>query len=375
MNPYYDDFSQLSLTTHIIDQKDDYYAFEATVFYGEKGGMPSDRGWINGQPVLDLKYIGDTLYHQVQASLEDPIQLEVEPKTRWLNTAAQSSFHLLDGFYRQKGLELIAIGTDPDHLWYEVNQKDLSTDLLDECQAFMQAIIRQEIPCEIRYIKGADYPDPAYQHHDTLRIVRFGDVDCQPCATLHVNHTGQIGSYCHLSARNSSRGSKVTLTLNQATEKALETYYQQANHLSQILNAPVDQLDQAVQDLIHKEKASAKVAADLKAQVISYQAQALAKTKQQVYALSDSESQDLRQLSQALIKFIDQDCLVYHQDSDKLQFALLSPQGRARDLLKVLQSSNPSIKGGGSPQLVSGRMEGQAQSLIDHFQALIQPEN
>ena len=47
MNPYYDDFSQLSLTTHIIDQKDDYYAFEATVFYGEKGGMPSDRGWIN----------------------------------------------------------------------------------------------------------------------------------------------------------------------------------------------------------------------------------------------------------------------------------------------------------------------------------------
>ena len=39
MSRAYDDFRRTSCTTRIKDKKDGWYAFEETVFYGEKGGM------------------------------------------------------------------------------------------------------------------------------------------------------------------------------------------------------------------------------------------------------------------------------------------------------------------------------------------------
>ena len=60
------------------------YSFEF-----EKGGMPSDKGTINGLEVLDLKWDGDTLYHKVNGELSNPIHMEVDLLTRHNNTIVQ----------------------------------------------------------------------------------------------------------------------------------------------------------------------------------------------------------------------------------------------------------------------------------------------
>ena len=41
---HYDNLLNLSCDTTIATEKDGYYAFKETVFYGEKGGMPGDKG-------------------------------------------------------------------------------------------------------------------------------------------------------------------------------------------------------------------------------------------------------------------------------------------------------------------------------------------
>lgn len=50
---HYDNLLNLSCDTTITTEKDGYYSFEDTVFYGEKGGMPGDKGTINGLEVID----------------------------------------------------------------------------------------------------------------------------------------------------------------------------------------------------------------------------------------------------------------------------------------------------------------------------------
>ena len=63
MNNYYDDYEVCTCTTKIKEEKDGYYAFEDTIFYGEKGGMLADQATINQLPVIDLKWEGEELYH------------------------------------------------------------------------------------------------------------------------------------------------------------------------------------------------------------------------------------------------------------------------------------------------------------------------
>ena len=75
---HYDNLLNLSCDTTIATEKDGYYAFKETVFYGEKGGMPGDKGTINGLEVIDLKWEDDILYHKVDGILENPIHMEVD---------------------------------------------------------------------------------------------------------------------------------------------------------------------------------------------------------------------------------------------------------------------------------------------------------
>lgn len=71
----YDNFERLTCQAQVADQRDDYYAFDQTVFFGAKGGQLADRGTINGQEVVDLKWEGERLWHQVQAPLSGTVEM------------------------------------------------------------------------------------------------------------------------------------------------------------------------------------------------------------------------------------------------------------------------------------------------------------
>ena len=57
------------------------YAFKKTIFYGEKGGMLSNKGTINGFEVLDLKYENNVLYYKVDGTLTNTTRMEAEGLT------------------------------------------------------------------------------------------------------------------------------------------------------------------------------------------------------------------------------------------------------------------------------------------------------
>lgn len=355
MNPYYDHFEITTLKTTIQEEKDGYYAFKDTIFFGEKGGMPSDEGKINGLKVLDLKYIDDVLYHRVDGKLENPILMEVDPIIRFTNTAIQSTFHLLDGFFKQKGYQGGSIGCHYDNLWYEVNIPNISKELCQEVESFIQQVIREDLPVQITYISGKDYDDPHYQQFDQVRIVNIGNKDIQPCGTLHIQHTGQIGSFTILRSEKCSRGSRLICTIHQTTEQKLHQTYDALYTIANCTGQKMEDTAQYVEDLMKSYKEQKEQIKQLKKQLLTNQVESLLKQDLPYYTCVIETQSDFQGICQLMLPMIQGTKFVIAPLEQDTFIGVISNENLARTKFDELKQTF-TIQGGGSPKIATGKI-------------------
>lgn len=366
----YDDFLRLETTTTIQEEKEGWYAFHDTVFWGDKGGMPADTGWINELRVSELRWENDTLYHKVEGRLENPIRMRVDLSTRLINTSIQSALHLMDGYYRRRGSYIPAIGVDPGHQWYEVNEKNLTEKDLQEAQEYMNRAILDDIPVEFQYISGKDYPDEKYQHFESVRIVRFGELDEQPCGTPHLSSTGQIGSFVILGKENSSRGTRIHVACNLAANQMLQKQYQDFQELERSLKAKREEVVDRIKALQDSEKNMAKQAEELQRELDGYRAERIASSSDALVILENTDAASLRNIGQYLLTRHKLGKILLSEKDGKTNLVIVSPENQARDLLRKF-SESAQIRGGGSPQLVNGQSVLSPSELKDLFLPLL----
>ncbi len=363
MTRVYDDFLNLSCDTKIKTAQDGWYSFDETVFYGEKGGILPDEGTINGQKVLALKWEDDVVYHRVDGELHDPIHMEVDRMTRWCNTSVQSAFHMLDGYYAKLGLHIVAIGVHPDNQWYELDTKALPEGHLEEVQAFMDEQIMNNIKTEISYVKGSDYPDPHYQQYDEVRIVKFGDVDTQPCGTPHVNETKDILAFTVLGSAKSGRGTKVFVACGPMVNVRLQEYNALLRRMANAATAGFDELPHKLEGLLTSNKQLTKEVDELRRELYEYKAAELLNSDELVLVCPDADPKALRTLSQAISARATRDVILATESDGRTSFTIISPDGKARELFEELKAV-VNITGGGPPKIVSGK----AQLSLAEFQ-------
>ncbi len=362
----YDDFLNLECRTKIADQKDSYYAFEESPFWGEKGGMPSDRGTVNGQEVLDLKWIDGTLYHELKEKLADPIVCKVDFKTRLINTSVQSALHLMDGFYGRRGQIIVAIGTDWDNLWYELDCR-ISDEELEEAQAYIDKAIFDDIPLSLQYVKGQDYPDENYRKYDRVRIVEYPGLDKQPCGTPHLNSTGQIQSFVILGKEKASRGDRIHFTCSLLTGQVLKSLYNDISQMSHSINCKKEEVAERVDRLIQDSKEDKKQIKNLKDKLAVFEATRFSNLEDRIICLEDMDGGDLRNIANKMKLGENQTKVLVSESGGKTGLVIVSSEDRARDVLNIIQESC-QIRGGGSPKIVTGNSPmgiGEVKDLLE----------
>ena len=351
----YDDYTRTECTTTIRDVKDDWYAFNDTVFYGDKGGMPSDSGTINGQKVDGLKWEGETLWHHVEgAPLQDPIVMKVDFELRYAHTVPQTALHILDSYYRRKGMLITSTGCSEDNEYYDLDVAEISPRDWQELQDYINEAIRKDAPVHFHYVKGSDYPDPEYRKFETVRIVEIEGLDEQPCGTPHLNHTGEIGSFVLLDWEHRSKSTvRVYFTAGNVTRWRLVQYYKQLNRLAQMLSTSNEDLEEKAAAVTAANKEYKKQINDLTRSLMEHEAKDYAEKPEKVIELTGGDSDRLRPLSQALMR-VCTDTKILYAANDMIDFAIVSREGRAREILEILKPVL-NCSGGGSPKIVSGR--------------------
>lgn len=355
MSHAYDDYRRVTCTTAIAEEKDGWYRFEDTVFYGDKGGMPADEGTINGQTVDGLRWQEETLWHHVEgAPLQNPIHMQVDWEKRLAHTVPQTALHILDSYYRRRNILITSTGCHENNEYYDIDTKNVTPEDLKEAEDYINEAIQKDAPVHFSYVRGADYPNPAYQKFDEVRIVTIEGLDEQPCGTPHVNHTGEISSFVILSMEKTAQGARIFFTSGPVTAWRLKEMYAKAHETAFIMGTGVEDMEEKARILVASNKAEKQQINDLIRQLMAYKAQEYAAREDKIFDLGP-DAGTLRPLSQALLRIVS-DTRILYAGQQPLDFAIVSKEGNARTLLDTLKQTI-ACSGGGSPQIVSGRTQ------------------
>ena len=362
MTGHYDDFWRLTTDTKIAQEKDGAYTFEDTVFWGEKGGMPGDTGTINGLPVTDLFWEDGELWHCVDGKLMDPIHMEVDEDTRLTNTAAQSALHLFDGYFHRQGHIMIAVGVHEGNQWFEVDRGEFTEEEMADMQAYINQAIRDAVPLSLEYMKGEEYPDPDYQQLDTVRVVRYGDLDEQPCGTPHLHNTVEIGSFVLLEQEKTTRGVRVHVVIGPAVGRALKEKYDLLRTLERKLKVSEKELVERVSAMLDNERQQKDHIKELEEALAAAKAKTLAASSDSVICLPASDAAMLRNIGQKLVSEEKCSKILLAEKQGGCALVFVSVEGKARDWLALVKDAG-QVRGGGSPQLVNGQSALSAEEL------------
>ena len=177
---------------------------DATLFYPEGGGQPSDSGtltWDGGSArVLHAAKDGA----DVELTVDGPsipvgttVTQTLDWERRWAHMRMHTALHLLSVVVPLP-VTGGAIGAEKSRLDFAMPDPPEDKEALG---AELNALIERDMPVREEWVAEEDLEETLVKTlrvapprgQGRVRLVRIGDVDLQPCGGTHVSRTGLIG--------------------------------------------------------------------------------------------------------------------------------------------------------------------------------------
>lgn len=374
---YYNDAYLKHFTTNLREQKQDkdgrdYVVLEETAFYPGGGGQPHDIGTLNGMKVLEVEEVDKEIRHYVEAQLPDgQVQVigEIDWERRFDFMQQHAGQHILSAAFA----ELFGYETVSFHLGKETLTIDLHTAGLTEEQAqaaedFANKIILENRPIETNWVtleESKEYPlrkQPSVQ--EEIRLVIISDFDYNGCGGTHPNGTGQVAAIKILDWEKQRKHIRLQFVCGKRVLKQLQQKHREVKVLSQLLNAPEEQLAASAQKLLDDKKAKEKELEETKDQLLEYEMKDLLANAIQMDHLrfasavyENRSMQDMQKMGRRMQESGEGHVLLLINETEgKLQFVCargnglsISMKQLAGELLKLVNG-----KGGGNDLIAQG---------------------
>jgi len=172
---------------------------DRTAFYPESGGQPTDRGSVEGIPLLVALDEGEEIAHVLESA---PTKEEVKGSIDWAHRfdhmQQHTGQHVLSAAFERTG----QYKTVSFHLGAEVSMIDLDSDRLgrrqiEEAEELANQVVFEDRPVRIFFqpageAQRMDLRKPTFREGD-VRLLEVEDFDLSACGGTHVSRTGAIG--------------------------------------------------------------------------------------------------------------------------------------------------------------------------------------
>jgi len=204
---------------------------DRTVFYPTGGGQPGDRGVLiladgTRLAVIDtVKGEGEVIVHRVADDAPVPapgtkVAAEIDWERRHTLMRYHTCLHLLCAVV-DAPVSGGRMAEDKAHLDFDIDMEKL---VAADIEAALNALIARDQPVDTGAISEAELDaNPGLvktmsvqppRGQGSVRTIRVGDIDFQPCGGTHLRRTGEIGTASVVRIRSEGkRNKRVTIVL------------------------------------------------------------------------------------------------------------------------------------------------------------------
>jgi alanyl-tRNA synthetase len=354
-----------------IDERENrfYVVLEKTAFYPEGGGQPSDRGFIDGIPIIDVKEENHVIYHVLDESPKNKIvSCKLDFARRFDLMQQHTGQHLFSAifFYKYKG-ETSSFHLGEDYISVDISIADIPPEMLTDVEMLANEYIMQNLQVlthNINYEEISKFPlrklPPV---NGEIRIVEIDKLDFSPCCGTHVSKTSEIGV---IKIIKTERYKGLTRIYLKCGKRALLDFQNKTNlvqALCKLFSASENEILERIEGEGIQIKTLSKQLIELKEKLNTYEAADIinSSTDKLIYKIFENKSfSDIQSLGKQILQAGDYVLILVSAPDNRL---LLAHNGTKKlDCGKLLKEQLPNFKGrgGGSMKQAQGGFEDAA---------------
>lgn len=200
-NPYL--FEYEGIVKRIIRlENETQILLQATIFYPEGGGQPSDMGFIENTKIKHVYEKDEEVIHvcdgECGLSPGDRVKLKIDEKRRIRYMRNHTGQHILSSVFQSMyGFECTGLHMGEEYTTIDIKVAEMQKAMIDNAEVAINDMICENLEVKTYFVNQEElerYPLRKKVEKDgPLRIVQIGYVEYVTCCGAHVGRTGDVG--------------------------------------------------------------------------------------------------------------------------------------------------------------------------------------
>ena len=363
--------------------KDENYTYvetDRTAFFPEGGGQTSDRGFLGGAYVENVRLEGERITHIVKNNVENVEKLQVgteifgkvDMKKRFSDMQQHTGEHIFSGIVHSLfGFENVGFHLGSDFVTIDTSG-ELSDNDICKVEALVNEAIWKDLEIKVYYPSKKELETLAYRSKKeidgSLRIVEIPGVDVCACCAPHVKRTGEIGSFRVVKSERHRGGTRLFVLCGErniadAREKLMQNYL-----VSNLLVTKETETFSMVQKLKDERAALSAEVSALKKELSALKAKSVEGGKRIVVLSETDDMNEARTLADSLSEKAEEFAAVLFGENGG-RYVIISKTGF--DLSALCKEFNKVLsgRGGGRNGIVQGSVSlpEKAEKFLKEF--------
>lgn len=375
---YYEDVYRKEFTATVLEctegKKGYQVVLDATAFYPEGGGQPSDTGFLGEARVSEVHEKDGEIIHYTDKPFKVGEQVEgrIDWDHRFDLMQQHSGEHMVSGIVHEKyGYDNVGFHMGSDVITIDFNGL-ISEEEMAEIEQKVNRKIWEDTAVEITYPAPEELEKIRYRSKKELtgqvRIVSFPGTDICACCGTHVTHTGEIGIVKLLSVEKFRDGVRMEMISGKRVLDYLNMVNEQNHQISVKLSAKIDSTADAVQRL-QDENAKMRInVARLEEDMFQEEARKWEGAGSVLLFKEGLEADAVRKLTDAVMNTCEGCCAVFSRNEDgSYKYAIGETGGDLRQFTKDMNAALHG-RGGGKPFFVQGSVQATEKQIREFFE-------